>query len=96
MRSSSVWSGSAARTGHEWKPMQPRFTAQSRWARSAITSARDCVPLGVDMTWVCSQSGALSGIRFWKNELPRAPSGNRCMSTGRSPIWRMTGCVIAT
>ena len=35
MRSSSAWSGSAARLGQTWKPRQPRLTAQTTWARSA-------------------------------------------------------------
>jgi hypothetical protein len=40
---------------------------------SASTSAREVVPFGVLTTVVCSHSGALSGTRFWKNELPAAP-----------------------
>ena len=31
-------------------------------------------------------SGALSGTRFWKNDLPAAPSGKRCINAGRPPI----------
>ena len=55
-------------------------------ARSAATSARDVVPFGVLTIVVSSQSGALSGTRFWKNDEPLAPCGKRCMSTGRPPI----------
>ena len=66
------------------------FTAQMKWARSAITKARDVVPLGVETIVVCSHSGAESGIRFWKNDEPEAPLGKRCSSTGRSPIWRIS------
>ena len=33
------------------------------------------VPLGVETTVVVSQSGADFGTRFWKNDLPLAPSG---------------------
>ena len=62
------------------------FTAQTTWAMSAITSASDSVPLGVDTMVVASQSGRFSGTRFWKNDLPPAPSGKRCSSTGRPPI----------
>ena len=51
------------------------LTAQMKWARSAITSARDSVPFGVLTIVVCSQSGAVSGIRFWKNDEPPAPFG---------------------
>ena len=91
MRSSSACRGSSARAGHTWKPRQPRFTAHAMCARSAITSARDVVPFGVLTIVVSSQSGALSGTRFWKNDEPSAPCGNRCISTGRPPIVRMTG-----
>ena len=66
------------------------LTAHSRCARSAITSARDSVPLGVCTIVVCSHSGAPSGMRFWKKFEPRAPLGKRCSSTGRSSIWRIT------
>ena len=51
-------------------------------ARSAATSARDVVPFGVLTMVVSSHSGALSGTRFWKNDEPVAPCGNRCISTG--------------
>ena len=64
-------------------------------ARSAATSARDVVPFGVLTIVVSSQSGALSGTRFWKNDEPPAPCGNRCMSTGRPPIVRMIGSATA-
>ena len=46
------------------------MAAHSTWAMSAITIARDVVPFGVDTIVVCSQSGALSGIRFWKKFEP--------------------------
>ena len=62
------------------------LTAHSTWARSAATRARDVVPLGVDTMLVASQSGLLSGTRFWKNDEPDAPLGKRCMSTGRPPM----------
>ncbi len=55
------------------------------------TRARDVVPLIVLTIVVSSQSGALSGTRFWKNDWPPAPWGKRCMSVGRSPIARMIG-----
>ena len=95
MRSSSQWAGSEARTGQEWKPRQPRFTAHTRWARSSITSALATVPFGVLTIVVVSHSGALSGTRFWKNELPVDPLGNRWRSTGRLRIARITGSSIA-
>ena len=41
------------------------------------------VPLGVVTTVVCSQSGAPEGTRFWKKDLPPAPSGNRWSMAGR-------------
>ena len=41
------------------------------------------VPLGVETTVVVSHSGADLGTRFWKNDLPPAPSGYRSSSTGR-------------
>ena len=68
MRSSSVDAGSDARYGHGWKPRHPWLAAQSTWARSAITIARDSVPLTVATVVVSSHSGADSGIRFWKND----------------------------
>ena len=55
-----------------------------------MTSAFDGVPLGVRITVVVSHSGALAGMRFWKNELPRVPSGKRCNITGRSYMARIT------
>ncbi|CAB4546762.1 unannotated protein [freshwater metagenome] len=91
MRSSSQCVGSAARIGQEWNPRQPRFTAHTRWARSSITSAFDVVPFGVLTIVVLNHSGAVSGIRFWKNELPVEPLGKRCSSTGRLRITRITG-----
>ena len=53
------------------------------------------VPLGVLTIVVSSHSGALSGTRFWKNDEPDAPCGNRCMSTGRPCTARMIGSSIA-
>ncbi len=71
------------------------FTAHTTWAMSSITRASDSVPLGVDTVAVASQSGRLLGTRFWKNELPPAPSGKRCSSTGRPPIDAMMGASTA-
>ena len=71
------------------------FIAHTTCARSPMTSARDCVPFGVLTVVVSSHSGADSGIRFWKNELPPTPFGKRCSSTGRPPIDRMIGSPIA-
>ena len=76
-RSSSVSSGAEARYGQGWNPRQPRFAAQRTWAMSAITIAREVVPLGVETIVVCSHSGADSGMRFWKNDCPAAPFGKR-------------------
>ena len=45
---------------------------------SAITMAREVVPFGVETMVVCSQSGALSGMRFWKKLEPVTPFGKRC------------------
>ena len=67
------------------------LTAQMMCARSAATRARDVVPFGVLTIVVCNQSGADFGTRFWKNDEPPAPSGNRCRSVGRPPIARITG-----
>jgi hypothetical protein len=55
---------------------------------SAITSAREVVPFGVETSIVSSHSGAPGGTRFWKKDLPRAPSGNRCNMAGRPPVAR--------
>ena len=71
------------------------MTAQATCATSAATSARDGVPLTVSTMVVSSQSGAPSGTRFWKNDLPLAPCGNRCISTGRPPIVRISGSATA-
>ena len=58
---------------------------------SAATSACDVVPFTVATVVVCSQPGALLGTRFWKNDLPPAPSGYRSSSTGRPPMARSSG-----
>ena len=55
--------------------MHPRLTAHATWATSVSTSACDVVPFGVLTIVRSSHSGALSGTRFWKNDLPEAPSG---------------------
>ena len=91
MRSSSACSASAALLGQTWKPRQPMFTAHRMWARSAATSAREVVPLGVETIVVSSHSGLLSGTRFWKNDEPLAPLGNRCSSTGRPAMAERSG-----
>ena len=91
MRSSSVFSGSLARHGHGWKPRHPRLAAHSTWAMSAITMARDVVPLGVLTIVVSSHFGAESGMRFWKNDDPATPFGKRCSNVGRSRTVRMIG-----
>ena len=67
------------------------MTAHATCAASAVTSARDGVPLTVWTVVVRSQSGAPAGTRFWKNDGPPAPCGKRCMRTGRPPIARMSG-----
>ena len=90
-RSSSASSGAAVRYGQGWNPRQPWFAAHSTWAMSAITIARDVVPLGVDTIVVRSHSGADSGMRFWKNDFPAAPFGKRCSSVGRSRTVRIRG-----
>ena len=74
----------------------PWLAAHSTWARSAITIARDSVPLTVATVVVCSQSGAESGIRFWKNDWPPTPFGNRCSSVGRSRTVRISASPTAT
>ena len=56
-----------------------------------MTSARDGVPLIVCTVVVDSQSGADSGIRFWKNDFPRTPFGYRSRRTGRLRSVRMMG-----
>ncbi len=58
--------------------------------------ARDSVPLTVATVVVCSHSGALSGIRFWKKFCPPTPFGQRCSSVGRSRTVRMSGSPTAT
>ena len=75
MRSSSASFGVDARYGHTCRPSTPWLTAHNTWARSAITSARDGVPLMVCTVVVTSQSGAVSGIRFWKNDWAPTPLG---------------------
>ena len=51
---------------------------------------------GVLMVVVWSHSGTSSGTRFWKNDDPLAPFGNRCMSTGRPPIASIRGSSTAS
>ena len=72
------------------------FTAHSTWARSAITSALDGVPLIVSTVVVASHSGAESGIRFWKNDFSRTPFGYRSSSTGRSRTVSISASPTAT
>ena len=62
---------------------------------SASTSAREVVPFGVLTIVVSSHSGAFLGTRFWKNELPSAPCGKRCMRVGRPPDVRRNGSATA-
>ena len=54
------------------------------------------VPFGVLTIVVSSHGGADFGMRFWKNDGPPAPSGNRWRSTGRPPIVRMSGSATRT
>ena len=61
------------------------MTAHTTWAISATTSALEVVPFGVVTVVVHSHDGAPGGTRFWKNELPVAPLGNRCSMAGRPP-----------
>ena len=60
-----------------------------------MTSALDVVPFGVETSIVWSQSGAPLGTRFWKNDLPSAPSGNRCSIAGRPAVARRIGSATA-
>ena len=84
--------GRLARYGHGWKPRQPWLAAHRTWARSAITMARDSVPLTVATVVVSSQSGALSGIRFWKKFWPghavRATAAAASAGRARCPSGR--------
>ena len=72
-RSSSATSASSPTYGQTWNPRHARLTAQTTWARSARTSAREVVPFGVETIAVSSHSGAFSGTRFWKNDDPLGP-----------------------
>ena len=67
------------------------LAAQTMWAMSATTRAFDVVPLGVLIVVVCNHFGAPLGTRFWKNDLPEAPSGKRCIMVGRPPMVAMMG-----
>ena len=58
--------------------------------------AFDSVPLGVETVVVSSHFGAFFGTRFWKNELPPAPDGNRCSMTGRPPMVASSGARTAS
>ena len=93
MRSSSACSGSSARYGHEWNPRQPEVDRPQRRGRCRRSRARrDVVPFGVLTRSSSPASRArFSGTRFWKNDVPPAPLGKRCSSTGRSPIARISG-----
>ena len=72
------------------------FTAHSTWATSTATSALDFVPFGVLTSAVVTHGAAFVGAtRFWKNELPVAPLGNRWRSTGRPPIVASSGSATA-
>ena len=72
------------------------LTAHSTCARSTATSALEVVPFGVDTTVVVSHgSAAVGATRFWKNDGPVAPCGNRCSSTGRPPMAAISGSATA-
>jgi hypothetical protein len=72
------------------------FTAQSTWAMSTATRALDSVPFGVLTVAVVTHGARFVGAtRFWKKELPVAPSGNRCSSTGRPPMVASSGSATA-
>ena len=47
-------------------------------------------PLGKRTSTVCSQSGAESGMCFWKNGLAPAPSTKRFSVVGRPRRWTST------
>ena len=84
-RSSSGWSRSSARTGCGFRSMQPRLTTQARPAASSRTISSAVRPDGNDRVAMRTQSGRLSGARFWKKGSPSAPSTNRLRAIGRSP-----------
>ena len=64
-RSSSGCSRSPARTGCGCSSMQPRFTTHASPAASSTTTSSAVRPEGNDSVTVRSQSGRLSGARFW-------------------------------
>ena len=83
MRSSSGCSRSAVRTGHEWKPRQPEVDRPQEVGQIGDDEGARRRPVRrATRWWSCSQSGRCSGTRFWKNDEPPAPFGNRCSSTG--------------
>ena len=53
--------------------------------------AFEVVPFGVLTMVVSNHGGAPFGTRFWKNDLPDAPSGNRCIRVGRPPMAAISG-----
>ena len=78
------------RTGQGFQSITPRLTPQARCAPSATTSSRAVRPLGKLTVALCSHSGALSGMRFWKKNSPVTPSTQRLSVVGRSRRWRTT------
>ena len=73
--------------------VRPQVQAEAAEVDGPHARAR-CRPPRARWTWCrsgwrhvvdCSQSGAPFGTRFWKKDLPAAPSGNRCSMAGRPP-----------
>jgi hypothetical protein len=63
--------------------MQPRLTAQTSPAASRSTISSAVRPDGKRSSTVSTQSGRLSGARFWKNGSASAPFTNRFSAIGR-------------
>ena len=68
--------------------MQPRFATQARPAASSSTISSAVRPDGNVSVATRSQSGRLSGARFWKNASFVIPSTKRFRAIGRPPAPR--------
>ena len=64
--------------------MQPRLMTHARAAALETTTSSAVRPDGNASSTVRTNSGSLSGARFWKKKSPVAPFGQRFMAIGRS------------
>ena len=91
-----LWAAAIAAQTMVWALAFPAIREISRRRRTPEAArSREVVPFGVVTIAVSSHSGTSFGTRFWKNELPSAPLGKRCMRVGRPAFVRRNGSATA-